>query len=336
MKMFTRYVPPALRRQQQENAGLGQDASSTASIHPGDGLPTRKLEDLRIDTNKELSRDPRDLDPDALALEEIHMHFAGAAYSVHTRSTLNDSLESPDQLAYIMLFKDANPRWNSDGIIFAKTNISFLPGYAQAFSNVPEHQNSTSVETEDKEKLSLGDKEGQKPGAYDSDIPEDSSPIPVFAEGMRKGSFLFTGWFRLQRISFLHPHSQDLVRMLAQKWDLRDKRGRARDVRRDKEAWEKSLKLQWAVIKMKQIEDEESRDLKIKRYDDPKGIWKEALKEKFGEGFEKNEKGQETDTGLSVTTTNEEEVNVPKEGDGNAEGKTTNSGVLVHTSGHTQ
>ena len=331
MKMSSRYIPPALRRQQQENTERGQEATSAASTNPDDGLPTRRLEDLKINAKTQLAWSPRDHDPNALALEEIHMHFAGATYSAHTRSTLNDSLETPEQLAYIMLFKDANPRWSPDGIIFAKTNIAFLPGYAQAFTNVPKHQGLTSVETENKERLSLMDTEGQKLGAHEVDIPDDLSPIPVFAEGTRKGSFLFTGWFSLQRISFLRPHSQDLVRMLAQKWDLRDKRGRARDVRRDKEAWEKSLKLQWAVIKMKKTENKGGRDLEIKRYEDPKGIWKEALKEKFGDDFEENEKQRETGTDSSVAAATEQEVNVLKEGNGNAKGKTTDSGVLCHT-----
>ncbi|MCJ1334316.1 hypothetical protein MMC10_011024 [Thelotrema lepadinum] len=346
--MSSRYIPPALRRQQKENTEPSKEAGSEKSAHPDDALPTRKLEDLKIDTRKLPFRDPREVDPNALAIEEIHMHFGGPAYLAYNRSTLNDSIEHPKQLSYTVLFKDANPRWASDHIIFAKTNISFLPGYTEAFINVSEHRSLASEHPEGEEKtprMGTEGTEGQKPGAYEIDISEDLSPIPVFAEEMRKGSFLFTGWFRLQKISFLHPHSQDLVRMLAQKWDLRDKRGRAREVRRDKEAWEKSLKLQWAVIKMTKIEGEDGKGLDIKRYDDPKRVREEALKEKFGDAFEENEKRQETekvaeiDTDSANTVSNEGEMKILEGVDDNTKEKTADPeelSHLSHTSSHVE
>lgn len=58
-------------------------------------------------------------------IDEIHEHYG----STCERSTLNDSKEHPKELSYIILFPGANPRWKPDRIIFAKTNISILPGY---------------------------------------------------------------------------------------------------------------------------------------------------------------------------------------------------------------
>lgn len=43
-------------------------------------------------------------------------------------STLNSSALDRDKLTYVMLFKHANPRWNSDGIIFVKSSLHLLPG----------------------------------------------------------------------------------------------------------------------------------------------------------------------------------------------------------------
>lgn len=45
------------------------------------------------------------------------------------RSTFNDSNSRIDQLAYIMLYKNANPRWESDQIVFGKSNLQRLPDY---------------------------------------------------------------------------------------------------------------------------------------------------------------------------------------------------------------
>ncbi|KAK7914432.1 hypothetical protein PG985_012135 [Apiospora marii] len=45
------------------------------------------------------------------------------------RSTFNDSDSRIGQLAYITLFKNANPRWGSDQIVFGKSNLGRLPDY---------------------------------------------------------------------------------------------------------------------------------------------------------------------------------------------------------------
>lgn len=45
---------------------------------------------------------------------------------VANESTFHASAARPDELSYVILFHQANPRWESDGIVFAKTNIAIL------------------------------------------------------------------------------------------------------------------------------------------------------------------------------------------------------------------
>ena len=61
-------------------------------------------------------------DPAAEPLD-ANKHTASTA---RERGTLNDSAEKPNELAYIVLYPGANPRWESDGIIFVKTSLDFL------------------------------------------------------------------------------------------------------------------------------------------------------------------------------------------------------------------
>ncbi|KAK4899687.1 hypothetical protein LTR27_002953 [Elasticomyces elasticus] len=41
--------------------------------------------------------------------------------------TLHDSAATPGQLAYLLLFEGANPRWESDKIVFTKSGLDMLP-----------------------------------------------------------------------------------------------------------------------------------------------------------------------------------------------------------------
>ena len=303
--MPSRYVPPALRHR-QENAGLPQGEGTPGIPQSDNDLPTRKLEHLQVDESKHMSGSSRGLEPDLLAIEDIHIHFAGLDYLVGSRSTLNDSIlpagPGLGKLAYIMLFKDANPRWEQDRIIFAKTNISFLPGFEQASNGVLKQRDESSGQCKDGKNSTLqGHAEDQTCGSYDVDVPIDASPIPAFVEQPRKQTFLLAGWFRLEKISFLRPRSPELARMLAQKWDLRDKRGRTRNVRRDKEAWGRSLSVPWAVIKMTKVErGEGGRELQIKRHGNPKDLREQRLRDKYGDLSSEKAQESEANTGAAA------------------------------------
>lgn len=64
-------------------------------------------------------------------------------------------------------------------------------------------------------------------------------------------SFTFVGWFRITRLDILQPRSEALVVMLRKKWSYPDHRtGRMKEKVRSTQAWEDSLRLKWAEIKM--------------------------------------------------------------------------------------
>ena len=281
--MGSRYVPPALRRQQQAIADQNPGVEGEGSPRVENPLPTRKLEDLKISNHHRPHGNPRLQNPDALALEEIHMHFSGRDYEATTKSTLNSSTEQPDRLAYVMLFKDANPRWQSDSIIFAKTNISFLPGYEDAYKQEKATEDSASEHPQSYNSTATNFAESQDIPPYNAKIPETLALIPVFDQILRHGpsggNFRFVGFHRIERITFLYPHSRELVRMLGQKWDIRDKYGRQKNVQRDKSAWQGNLRTRWAVIKMEKVEmGEKEGKLEIEKFDDPFAVREEALK----------------------------------------------------------
>lgn len=333
--MASRYIPPALRRRQQDSKESESTASTSELTQADNALPIRKLEDLKIDGRKHRSTNPRAQDPNALALEEIHIHFSGLLYAAASRSTLNDSSERQKQLAYVMLFSGANPRWDSEHILFAKTNIDFLPGYEEAFKCITDAEMSVtipnkavSVSASNKGAAPASSGGGGETGSsietlathrrspYDVDAPPDSPLIPVFTEYPHKGWFLLSGFYRLQRVSFLHPHSQELARMMAQKWDIRDKYGRPKDVRRSKEAWEESLRVRWAVIKMEKVEDEDQK-LEIERFGDPKAIREAAVGEREeaeSKQSQSKEETEATETGPKLSTTSVSEVGVGRAG----------------------
>ncbi|KAK5685038.1 hypothetical protein LTS10_003113 [Elasticomyces elasticus] len=99
--MAIRYVSPALRRKEQPNG----DASK-------DGAPP-KWPTVEID-------------PGFFSLEEITDNDETTGHELKSR-TLHDSAATPGQLAYLLLFEGANPRWDSDKIVFTKSALDMLP-----------------------------------------------------------------------------------------------------------------------------------------------------------------------------------------------------------------
>lgn len=117
------YVPPALRKRAQEasspyapDGATADPAGSLDNLPPGMAPPRNKS-----------AAEP------LFSLGDIHDHYwdpenQGKRLSNSLRRTLNASAQEPDRLDYIVLFRDANPRWESHGVIFAKSNLHILPG----------------------------------------------------------------------------------------------------------------------------------------------------------------------------------------------------------------
>jgi hypothetical protein len=79
--------------------------------------------------------------------------------------------------------------------------------------------------------------------------------------------YKFDGWYNISKVSFLEPYSEELIRMLEQKWTKKDRYGRVRVEERRGADWNKSLSYRWAVVKLDRDEDadREKGELKIER-----------------------------------------------------------------------
>ncbi|KAK8195604.1 hypothetical protein IWZ00DRAFT_225357 [Phyllosticta capitalensis] len=254
------YVPPALRKKQQA-------AESTA-----DGA----VQDVSVKTPPRTRGFPRDSLPRA---DDVYEHFWPLDSAVQTaggtsttKSTLHSSAAEPDILRYVVLYYEANPRWASDKIIFAKTNIHLLPGAPKQSSAVVEEEQKSS--TENTERIQGNGQESTRDrsssgqdtapqvrpptiAATESSDKPNPGAIAVFEQiGSHGGGMKFIGYHKLANVQFLEPRSADLVRMLEQKWSRPDKYGHVRQVRRDSDKWQESLGYRWAVIKLE--EDEEA------------------------------------------------------------------------------
>jgi hypothetical protein len=98
-------------------------------------------------------------------------------------------------------------------------------------------------------------------------VPSDPRPIAIFEErripGQRPSNtntqFSFKGWFKVSHINILAPQSAELVRMLQQKWERRDRFGNVLPSKtRDLSAWNASMAAEWAVVKFEPLEGEDA------------------------------------------------------------------------------
>ena len=231
--MAGRYVPPHLRNK------------SVSNVKP------------------ELPPEPPISSDASLTLEEINNYFwpikdldgeNNNSHSLHIETkgrTLHDSMAREGQLAYVILYWEANPRWESDNIIFTKSRLDLLP-------KAPTSNGATAVNPGEKETT-----DGTKNDEISNGSPHQNReanacrPIAVFKEVSSKRvtrDYQFEGWYKIERISFLEPHSPELVRMLEQKWSKTDKRGFTKVQERTGSGWNESLGYRWAVLKLAEHE----------------------------------------------------------------------------------
>lgn len=191
-------------------------------------------------------------------------------FSADHSKTLHDSRSNPGRLAYILLFDQANPRWETDYIIFTKSSLDLLP----AVSPKVETRNSSDNEgATDSENLSVEVTKAPSEN-NDTDTPQvditkgppvndntdNSQSIAVFkqvAGKQRTAGFKFEGWFKVEKVDLLEPQSDAVVKMLKQKWTFTDRNGNTVLGERSKEEWERSMKYRWAVVKLARDEKAE-------------------------------------------------------------------------------
>lgn len=254
--MSGRYVPPG-RRQTSENAA-------------GEKPPTSdKTEGL-------------------LSLGDIRAHFWPATENELPRfsetgegRTLHDSAATPGKLAYIILFNGANPRWQSDHLIFSKSSPNLLPvDLADGKSKAPpavqtDHDgavDSSVIDTAGSQQnepndAANGTSESHGKGSSEGEVEakqangassgDQTLPIAVFKQvrGAQRGrSFKFDSWYQIDKLAFLEPKSDELIKMLQQKWTEKNRFGNFKQEERSEEQWKQSLSYRWAVLKLKKDE----------------------------------------------------------------------------------
>ncbi|KIW68370.1 hypothetical protein PV04_04323 [Phialophora macrospora] len=301
--MANRYIPPALRAQGQrrDDAIASRAESSSRSIS---ALPVST--DLRGNNSASIPGDTTSSNPrggsyntrphprkshqapeeELYSTGEIQHYFwpqddARSGAGNRKSKTLHDSAATPGALAYVLLFKDANPRWETDGIIYTKSSLELLP--AQSANRVDDPPTLTpGIEVEDGESIATPPAQASNKTSGETETPElikedhtltatsasegvpgteakERHPIAVFTQVRRPPyepdstkirTFRFTGYFKIANLQFLQPRSPELLRMLEQKWTFTNPRtGHVRHKQRDAKGWEESLKLKWAVVK---------------------------------------------------------------------------------------
>jgi hypothetical protein len=196
-----------------------------------------------------------------------------------------------------LLFNGANPKWNSDGIIFAKSNLDLLPAFRSAVevtavaaitaitrandeageeggvklpadlkaaSSVKETYDESNTDTE-----RTGAINEATSGQPRDKIPVDHAPVAIFSQPVRRASRCFKsiGWYRIARLQLIEPESEELVRMLTKKWETKDRYGNVVCRQRDVSKWKESMSYRWAVVKMEKDQKamEEMGEPKIER-----------------------------------------------------------------------
>ncbi|KAF2721250.1 hypothetical protein K431DRAFT_224781 [Polychaeton citri CBS 116435] len=168
------------------------------------------------------------------SLSDIHAHFwpshpqKGKAFGDSSREThtLHASEMMPDQLTYVILFRNANPRWDDEQIIFTKSNLELLP-----------------VHLEGKDIT-----EGEGPG---SSIKKDASHVSNQQSGHIqeiRGTETIPDWYKISHFKLLEPYSSELCLVMEQKWKRADKSGMEYHGKRRPVSWDASLKHRWAVV----------------------------------------------------------------------------------------
>lgn len=256
--MAGRYIPPALRQKQQQQAAHSQNTpgSRTAISKP----------------NSSAERDQR------YSLREIYAHFwkdGLRGTDGNHKSTLHASSDNPNGLAWVVLHKGANPQWDSNRVIFVKSNLDLLPEVQACDYGGSDNKavkkgeddaggdvllgaglvEATNLLDDDSDHSSQPDVSERERPAREGP-PESHPAFAVFAEeptaprGSDIRNFRFIGWHRIAHMKILAPNSHALVRMLEKKWEIRDKFGRAFQRKRNEEAWQNSMMHKWAVLNM--------------------------------------------------------------------------------------
>jgi hypothetical protein len=162
----------------------------------------------------------------------------------------------------VVLFNGANSKWNSDGVIFVKSNLNLLPAIhstevTTSLATAVDARGNDEAGEEggvklpaDIEAASNGEEDHKAPNApighaeaFDEAIPNPSkegtlvshAAIVIFSQPIRRASrsFKFIGWYKITRLQTIEPESEELVHTLIKIWETKERHGRVVSRQRD-------------------------------------------------------------------------------------------------------
>jgi hypothetical protein len=231
----------------------------------------------RRDTKENLS-------PDDLVIgftqQEITSHFwpveqGGETLDLTDKGkTLHDSADRLGKLAFVMLFAGANPQWQNEHTIYTKSSLDLLPRPSAAEAEASQSNAGVgNVDPSDRapnhnsriQAHSNGDADGQAIAVFEQVYGNNSQNRPPYQR------FRFEGWYNIENVTLLEPHSAALVKMLEKKWTKQSKFGGVKKIERDSASWKASLSVKWAEIKLAKDEaaSKELGEPQIERLPDP-------------------------------------------------------------------
>ncbi|WEW56001.1 hypothetical protein PRK78_001436 [Emydomyces testavorans] len=225
--MAGRYIPPALRRQaENEEQELGETEFRLSDIEMYFGY---RSTDVPAHPSRQTAKHSADA--------ETNMAETSRANTDKLREcrTLNTTRNDQDRLAYIMLLKDAHPFWNTKNEVLCKAGLDLLP------DDLSTNSGESTGESEDKgESKSTGSR-------------TNAISYPVFVQEQEEpeygnARFKFAGYYSIQEIRHLEPRSNELIGQVKAKF---------KDEEREARKWKSTLNARWAILVM---EPDTSRD----------------------------------------------------------------------------
>jgi hypothetical protein len=233
------YVPPHLRRKSEAKPD-GGDARDGGRRH----------------TKENLSPDDRVI---GFRQQEITSHFWPVEQGEETfdlsdkGKTLHDSADRSGKLAFVMLFAGANPQWKNEHTIYTKSSLDLLPRSSAAEADASQ-SNAGVGDIDSSDRAPNHDSRIQAPSNGDADDQAIAVFEQVYSNKSQSGPpyqrFRFDGWYNIENVTFLEPHSAALVKMLEKKWTKPSKFGGVKKIERDSANWKSSLSVEWAEIKL--------------------------------------------------------------------------------------
>jgi hypothetical protein len=296
------YLPPnkrsASRDIRQETTDAVNEENDSPITYGSDNIFNRRhghINSLRAFKSNNSSVKSHGIDKQAAySTRDIDQHFMPEPNRKARpgEGTLGRSLLTPDDVAFAVLFKDANPRWELDGIIFVKSDLALLPEFLSHAEHLIRRKPTTrsrinklqgqvepaSKPSEDSQNLHpvieaknvcpspLSSKEPKQDteesyGQHEDQdtppvnyVPTSSTPIAVFIQAPKAPV--------TERFAFAGWYHITNVAVLAARSAelvrmLEQKWQSPNGIRcRRPEDWGFSLNLEWAVLKLEKVEDQ--------------------------------------------------------------------------------